>query len=216
MWSQPDGSAVVELCSKEQYEKFTTLTTLDNAPVKHISHPSFNTCVGVIKAHWLSHCSDDALFTGFELEKQRVKHVYHPTKMVNGLRVPTDTLILTFDHLSLPVKVIAGWHCFEVSPYVRRPRRCFKCQRFGHAQKACRRPTVVCVTCSLEHNAPHCPNAPHCANCRGAHAASSSSCPRYLYECEVLNIRDTEHVSFEKARVKASVRQVQPGGQTFA
>ncbi|GFO19488.1 ATP-dependent RNA helicase a-like protein [Plakobranchus ocellatus] len=70
---------------------------------------------------------------------------------------------------------------FDVRPYVPLPMRCYKCQRYGHGKDRCKKPVAVCVRCRKGgHVERDCSADPNCVNCRGDHAASSKTCPKFL------------------------------------
>lgn len=90
-----------------------------------------------------------------------------------GTEVKTKHLILTFERHTLPVLVKAGYLNCRVRPYVPNPQRCFRCQRFGHGSRSCRR-KETCAKCgSHDHVADICENEVCCANCKGPHPAYS-------------------------------------------
>ena len=73
-----------------------------------------------------------------------------------------------FNHVSIPVL-----------PYVQPPKRCFICQRYGHASISCKR-KIACSICSENHFHTECevsdPNLYKCVSCGGKHKASSATC----------------------------------------
>src|SRR5437899_2274891 len=72
--------------------------------------------------------------------------------------------------------------------YVPEPRRCFKCQKFGHTAKFCRKEQPVCPVCSEDHQYENCTNKerPKCANCTGTHSASYKKCSKYIEVKKIL------------------------------
>ncbi|CAN8025303.1 unnamed protein product, partial [Ixodes persulcatus] len=50
-------------------------------------------------------------------------------------------------------------------PYVPNPRRCFKCQRFGHGSQNCRGKATCAKWGKNDHSADSCSNEAHCVNC---------------------------------------------------
>ena len=94
-------------------------------------------------------------------------------------------LLLTFSTPFPPTKVKIGFTVHTVRIYIKHPRRCFKCHKFGHPSKYCRSPQSVCPRCgSTLHTS--CEHPPCCPNCKGSHIASSVDCPSFLLEKEIL------------------------------
>lgn len=69
------------------------------------------------------------------------------------------------------------------------PKRCLKCQKFGHYIANCKAETDTCARCSGKHRTAQCtaPNteATRCANCTSnevGHGAADRNCPTYLKE----------------------------------
>ncbi|GFO25729.1 Gag-like protein [Plakobranchus ocellatus] len=95
----------------------------------------------------------------------------------------TDTIVLTFDNSKPQSRIRAGHLTLDVRPYVPLPMRCYKCQRYGHGKDRCKKPATVCVICGKGgHVERNCSADAHCVNCRGDHAASSKTCPKFPEE----------------------------------
>ena len=69
------------------------------------------------------------------------------------------------------------------------PKRCLKCQKFGHYVADCKAETDKCARCSGKHRTTQCtatdPGTPECANCTDnpkGHGAADRTCPTYLKE----------------------------------
>ena len=74
------------------------------------------------------------------------------------------------------------------------PRRCLKCQRFGHYASECKAMADMCALCTLNHRTNLCPtpdNPPKCANCTGdlatRHGTADKECPSLLSETHKLH-----------------------------
>ena len=138
-------------------------------------------------------------------------------KKTDGKLVDTNALLLTFCTAEIPesLKLRPGFS-IRVRQYIPLPRRCFKCQRYGHVGKFCRSNIAICVNCGLEeHEGTDCIRSPTCINCEGAHAANYKQCDRYKFEKEILAIKTKERLAFREAKEEISRMFVRPG-VTFA
>ena len=124
--------------------------------------------------------------------------------------MPTSIYILTFNSCNLPEHVNLGWTRCSVRLYIPRPRRCFKCQRFGHGTNTCRQQTGLCSNCGEEAHEMPCNRVAHCANCRGNHPASSINCTYYRTEQEILATQAKENISYSEARRRTKSTFVRP------
>ena len=92
----------------------------------------------------------------------------------NNEKKPAGTFInLTFHGTSLPQKVRLWFWRFDVDFYIPSPRRCFKCQKFGHNSRTCTTRDDVHSKCSITGCTKEtCPNAdnPKCLNCECRHS----------------------------------------------
>ena len=136
----------------------------------------------------------------------QVKDACRVTITKNGKKIQTGTFFLTFDTPTLPDRIFLGFERFDVEPYIPLPRRCFKCQRFGHGARTCRATEDVCPLCSgTGHKQEACPNkeSPICANCKGTHSAASKECPAFITEKRALEIQAESHCTISAAREQA-------------
>ena len=95
---------------------------------------------------------------------------------------PSRTLFITFDYLTIPSHIKAGYERVRIHQYVPDPRHCFKCQQF------CRQTVAVCVTCGQFVHDGICETPPLCVNCHGNHASNQKGCPRYIEEHKIQEI----------------------------
>ena len=216
---QADGSLLVEARDEEESKRVESIECLASVDVEVCGHTSLNEPRGVIYCKDFVRYSEEDLLDG--LKDQGVVRVERIKKKVDGVLVPTPTVIISFDRLTLPDTIQAAYYRLRVKPYIPKPKRCFHCQRFGHVGKTCRRQQQglpqVCVQCGEANHGDGvvCPNPPSCFNCRGAHPASSYQCDHYKFECEVLAVRTRERVSFAEAKERVRGLFLRPG-VTFA
>ncbi|GFX83307.1 uncharacterized protein TNCV_2489631 [Trichonephila clavipes] len=100
----------------------------------------------------------------------------------------------------LPTSIKAGYlHC-KIRPYVPNPLRCFKCQRFGHSETACRG-QLTCSRCaSVGHASTDCSLEPKCFNCSESHQSDSKLCFKWKLEKKIQEIKTSKNISYPEAR----------------
>lgn len=88
----------------------------------------------------------------------------------------------SFNSLSLPPHVNAGYEWNEVHPYMPVPLCCFNCKCFGHGKDACWSKSM-CLRCGcFSHWESQCENSPKYTNFMGDHPASSREYPWWQKE----------------------------------
>ncbi|GFT33348.1 uncharacterized protein TNCV_859021 [Trichonephila clavipes] len=109
-------------------------------------------------------------------------------------------MILTFNNPNLPATVKAGYLNCKIRPYVPNPLRCFKCQRFGHSQTACRG-QLTCSRCAtVGHPSTDCTLEPKCVNCSQSHPSDSKLCSKWKTEKEIQVLKTNRNIPYVEAR----------------
>lgn len=67
-----------------------------------------------------------------------VTFVYRCTKLVDGAREITDSVIATFAGRSRPPEIKACTLIYRVDSFIRRPSQCRNCWKFNHVEKSCK------------------------------------------------------------------------------
>ena len=140
---QCSGDLMVELRSKEQERKLERVSSFLDIPVTVRPHKSLNTFRGVIKHSDFQDCTEEEFVDGFP----DVIHARRIHVRKGDVRIPTNTIVLTFDCPKPPTSLRAGYLTVPVRPYIPFPMRCFKCHKFGHGKDKCRRPNALCGRC---------------------------------------------------------------------
>ena len=140
------------------------------------------------------------------------------TKLEDTNNLPTDTITSTkfiklVTHLIVSFSsreeantiiqqglYIEGKHVI-VRKVLTEPRRCLKCQVYGHFVSECKAQNNKCARCAEQHRIALCliaTNSPlHCANCKpgtsSGHSATDRGCPSFLEEQAKIEKRSPEN-----------------------
>ena len=179
-------------------EKILKLTEFCSLKVKTFPHSSLNFSKGVIRCPDLAGLSEEEILT--ELTPQGVSGVRRISFTKESRRIPTNTLVLTFNNPKLPSTIKVCYLIVKVQVYIPNPLRCFDCQKFGHHESSCTN-QMICGRCGESHSPNvECQGEPKCSNCSGPHESRSRECPTWKFEKEVLKMKFTLNVSFPEAR----------------
>ena len=131
-------SVLVEVNHEAYFTNLMKLNQIGDIPVKVSAHRSLNYAKGVVRFRQATECLTNEDLAR-DLNMSRCNHDLPQVKeacMViitkSGKKIQTGTFFLTFDAPTLPERIFLCFGRFDVEPYIPLPRRCFKCQRFGH------------------------------------------------------------------------------------
>ena len=196
------GDLLLEVRDSAQYRKLSNLVAFGAVPITVTPHRSMNTVRGVISDDDLLNLSEEELLEGWK--EQNVTQVQRIKIKRENKEIPTKFLIITFASTVLPESLETGYTKTRTRPYIPNPRRCFKCQRFGHGSQSCRG-RLTCAKCgNHEHSSDICDSPLHCPNCEGEHAAYSRACPTWKKEKDIITLKYKENISFREARRRCS------------
>ncbi|XP_077486525.1 uncharacterized protein LOC144097762 [Amblyomma americanum] len=192
------GDLLLELVDIIQISKLADIETFGDISVSVTPHRSLNTVRGVISDNDFLNLTEEEMLEG--LSEQNVTNVYRIKICKENKEIPKKHMVLTFASCTLPESIQVGYAKISVRPYIPNPRRCFKCQRFGHGSQSCRGRDTCAKCASNDHKFEDSDASPRCANCEGDHAAYSRSCPAWKKEKEIIIIKTKENVTFKEAR----------------
>ena len=214
-----DKTITVEVKSAQLGQNLSALHTLLSEPITVSVHQRYNSSQGVISCSLIKDLSEEEIVDGLsDVGVIRAHCIKRRTPA--GSYEPTATLVLTFNVSTPPdrIRLIAGLQD-RVRPYVLLPKRCYRCQHYGHLTKNCRRQTAICGRCGSDssdtHKPEECQRLVYCYHCHEPHATSARTCPRYLVEKEIIALTVKEHLSFREARRIVSENYIRPNA-TFA
>lgn len=112
--------------------------------------------------------------------------VFRCTRLVEGTRVPTESVIVTFAGLSRPSEIKAWPLIYRVDQFRELPMQCKQCWRYGHVMRSCKS-GQRCRNCGGSHSLEVCSAQDLCCClCQNTHAADSSDCPVRVQELLVI------------------------------
>lgn len=175
------GDLLIEVFKKTQSDQLEKLEMVADQTVTVTPYRSLNSTQGVISERDLINETDEDILEN--LRPQVVTAVRRITIRRSYETIRTKHIVLTFNRSSLPDKITVAFISCPVRAYVPNPRRCFKCQRYGHGSQSCRG-KLTCAKCGEnEHSSDNCEkNVLMCTNCNGSHAAYSRQCPIFKKE----------------------------------
>lgn len=207
-----EGHLLIEVNNEQQSRAIARITSLSNVPVKVEPHNQLNKTKGTIRYNNKPNHTDELILK--ELRPYGATEIYQIKTKRNGVLQNTPIYIVSFERNTLPPAVSIGWTRCDVRLYVPRPRRCFKCHRFGHGANNCRAEQQLCYNCGKEQHGT-CTERPYCINCTGQHAATSKQCPIYQLEQETIAYQTQNKTSYSEAKKICKARLIRPG-ETFA
>ncbi|GBM91605.1 hypothetical protein AVEN_158576-1 [Araneus ventricosus] len=192
------GDLLLETDSALQSKAFLVSKTFLDLPVTITPHKTLNFCRGIVSDDELLFSSDEEILE--RLSSQGVVNVRRILTRKGTDTILTKHVILTFSSTVLPSSINAGYINIRVRPYIPYPLRCFKCQKSGHYQAACRG-KQICSRCASEgHSYSFCQSKPKCANCHQAHESASKSCPKWIQEKKIQEVRVKKKLTYSEAR----------------
>ena len=178
--------------TRQHAKELTTITSIAGTTVSMTI--TAKRVQGSIWAPELDELDIEILKKGFST--QGVTVVYRPPRGSRAL------LVLTFEGSTLPQRVTAGYLSYEVRVVIPRPRRCTKCQKYGHSEAKCRA-AHACGQCAGAHATNTCQaQQPRSAACEGDRAVSDANCPRWKLEQQVLKHIHRDGMDPKEARAK--------------
>ena len=193
---------LVETTRRAQTENLLKVTKFFNMKVSVSEHRTLNTSKGIIKDRTLKGETEKDICE--YLKSQGVIAVKRFTIKKDHEVIETNTLLLTFNSITVPKTLRNFYQFVPVDIYVPNPLRCFNCQRFGHHESDC--PIDYCSVCEkcgtggFHHLASACPNPVKCVNCGLNHLSRSNVCEVWKKEKEIMKIKVTRNLTYLEAR----------------
>ena len=197
-----DRKLLVKVSNKKNIENLMKIKKLIGHEVSVERHPRLNQSQGTIYAPSLISLTEEKLLNTWK-RNSNVVSVRRFTKIINGERVNTNTLLLTFDSLYPPEFINWGYQgerCKHyISVYYPKVQRCFNCNKLGHLKRFCRG-SQTCLVCSDPFHGQDCDKTPRCTNCHQAHKSNSTECPRYQLEKKIIKLKTDKKLRYKYAR----------------
>lgn len=194
-----DGKVIVHTKNEKQAKNLMKLTKLgDNTPVAVTEHLSLNKCRVIVSCREV--IDEEETVIEEELKSQGVIGVRRLMKKVNGDLRKTAALLLTINSPNEPESIKIAYMNVPTRPYYPRPRRCFKCLKFGHIAVSCTA-EQICFRCGEAYHDNNCEKTEKCVNCNTSdHCSTSNKCPQWIDETNIIKVKVDRKISFEEAR----------------
>ena len=192
---------LVETTRRAQTENLLKVKKFFNMKVSVSEHKTLNTSKGIIKDRTLKGESEQDICE--YLKSQGVVGVKRFTIKKDHDVIQTNTLLLTFNSITVPKTLKIFYQFVPVDIYVPNPLRCYNCQRFGHHESDC--PVDYCSVCEkcgtggFHHLASACPNPVKCVNCGLNHLSRSNVCEVWKKEKEIMKVKVTRNLTYLEA-----------------
>lgn len=166
------GGLLVEVERKEQREAFLFLNNVADYKASVSPHGFLNSSRGVvILEDYLLDIPDKDILDG--LRDQGVVNAKRIMLCRDGEEKGTRHINLKFGNTKLPRSVKAGYLSCKFRLYIPIPRRCFRCQKFGHSLGSCRVKATCARIAHSEHSPDECWSPVQYVNSNGPHRAHS-------------------------------------------
>lgn len=203
---------VLKVRNEVQIAKLLNMTQLiDGTAIEVALHPTLNFCRCIVYCPETSEMTKEELLT--ELAPQGVTDLRQFTRMVNGERRNTPTLLLTIKGTCVPQYIKFGALRVTTRLYIPPPMLCYGCLQYGHTKARCQA-TPRCHKCSDPgHNSEECSAPPKCFHCDKQHKPVDRNCPIYKMEEEIVRIKVERGLSHAEARKMYDART---GNKSYA
>lgn len=171
---------------------------------------------GVIYSKYLLTVSDDEILSN--LKSQNVSEIYRYKKLIsNGTWIDTGSFALTFSNKKRPERISVCFLNLEVYPILQKPMQCNHCKLIGHTIKRCK--SLIHTYCNTCHHRTA-DNQSHeciqiCKNCKGKHYSDQRTCPSYLKEIKILQLKTTDNISYFEAQQRFLLKSNKPIAEGF-
>ena len=203
-----DGGLWITVSAEDYWLELESLSKLGNWEVS-IAPQNGPTTMGVIERVHRAITNEDLK----EIESViPIVKAERMEKRVNGEKVPTTCVAITFNASVLPLRVELAYVVYTVRPFVTEPMQCFKCRRFGHKAGACES-RQRCARCGKDHKTVDCSakrESFKCVNCGGAHSAAFVGCPKRKEAHKIIVVSQAQNIA------RAEVREKIRNGVSFA
>lgn len=126
------GTLLITIETEKDFLNLQYAQNYENIPTTFSLHRSLNFSKGVIYVNELLNCTEDEIRD--ELKEQGVINVKRIYRSRNGDKIPTPTLIITFEKPEIPEKLIFDFLKVNVRPFEPNPLLCFSCYRYRRVQ----------------------------------------------------------------------------------
>lgn len=150
-----------------------------------------------------THLTEEEIKSDLECEEP-VLQVRRLDRYIEGRKVPSNAISVTFRAKQLPEKVRLFSCTAQVLPFTKRVDLCEKCLRYGHRTINCNG-SRRCRRCGNRHEEEaeyeECQKPIKCANCRTeGHSSTDPKCPERQRQARINSVRAKSNLTYAEAR----------------
>ena len=215
-----DGTVSVQV-NRNEANKLLNINELASFKVAIKKHPYRNLVRGVIKANFLIPSPEQEILEGLAEDNcVKVRKELKPKRDQNDkvekdengkvILEPNSFVVITLESETLPKEVKIFGNHLPVTQFEPLPTQCRKCYQLGKCRKFIEgkmenncQAQEICGYCGEPkhtENNEKCKNEAKCHNYMRNHAAWSRGCPVYVYEKEVLKIKEVQKIPYPRAK----------------
>lgn len=164
---------------------------------------------GVIYSKVLLNMTDEEIL--HHLKFQNVREIFRFKKQLsNGNWEETGSFALTFPTQKRPSMIKVIFLNLPVYPLIQKPMFCSHCYLIGHTSKRCKSShETYCKTCYrriISGQIHECINT--CKNCSLPHSFSLNSCPSFVKESAILQLKSIEEITYLEAKERFNIASI--------
>ena len=167
------GALLIKTTNAEQASILLSENSLLGKPTTFRLADQLNTIEAYAYVPGLQEVSDEEI-----MQEMKAQGVVGVRRLRSPAGAPTPGIRFRFRGASHPAYVNAGFEKITLRTWIRTPRMCTHCAKYGHTAKSCKTKQARCLKCAGGHSTDACTaTALNCPHCGGPHNGWNRKCP---------------------------------------